>query len=265
MNAITFTPYTGSSQAASQCMDADAIASAVRAINAQGFNTIRMYATDCEQLTYVGPVAKELGMHLILGIFVNSPGTADSDFATQFAAIKSFISSNGESNVDAILAGNEPFSSDHATVDQIASYLQQIKAAFPSIHVSCPLTHPELSQYGGQLCDLMDIVAAQIHPFFSTSYVAPTDAGSYVESEMNLMSQICGGKPIFVSESGYPSGGGSYLSQLAGEVEQQIAIGSLRSSAKASSITVFSSSPDGWKLAPGVQEYEAMFDCLGLF
>ena len=204
-------------------------------------------------------------MHLIIGIFVNNPGSADSDFARQVSAIQSYISVNGAGNIDALLIGNEPFAGQHASVDQIASYLSQAKATFPNLKISCPLTHSELLQYGGQICGLLDIVAAQIHPFFSSSYVSPGDSGSYVESEMGLMSGICGNKPVFVSECGYPSGGGTWLSQIAGVIEQESAIASIRGSSKANHITIFSSSSDDWKMAPGVQMYETRFNCLDLF
>lgn len=265
LNGITYSPYSGSSQASSSCKGADEIADDIRKIHNKGFNRVRLYATDCNQLSVVGPVASKLGMQIIIGIFVNSPSSADSDFAKQLQAIKDYISVNGAGNIDALLVGNEPFSGQHATVDQIASYLSQAKAAFPNLKVSCPMTHGELIQYGGQLCGLLDVVAAQIHPFFSSSYVSPAASGAYVESEMSLMSAICGNKPVFVSECGYPSGGGTWLSQIAGIFEQESAISSIRGSAKANHITIFSSSSDDWKMGPGVQMYETKFNCLNLF
>lgn len=265
MNAITYSPYQGQSQASSGCKSSGQIASDIQAIHAKGFTRIRLYATDCAQLAVAGSVAQGLGMRLIVGTFPISPGSADSDFATQLSAIQSYVSANGASAIDAILVANEPFDGGHATVGQVASYLSQAKSAFPNIKVSAALTHNELIQYGSQLCDSMDVVAAQIHPFFSSSYCSPGQSGSYIASEMDLMSGLCGGKPVFVSESGYPSGGGTFLSQIAGATEQSTAIASIRGSARAGHITIFSSSDDTWKAAPGVQAYETMFNCLNLF
>ena len=192
MNGITYSPYQGADAASSGCKDADTIASDIQAINSAGFNRVRIYATDCGQLEAVVGAASNLGMKVIAGIFPKTPSTADQDFADQLQDLQTFSSSASFSAIDSLLVANEPTAGGHATMSQVASYLQQAKAAFPSLQVSVALTPLEAIQYCGSLAPHMDMLAAQIHPFFASVFHMPSASGDYVATELAVMQAALG-------------------------------------------------------------------------
>jgi hypothetical protein len=68
--AITYTPY----DAGGGCKTGDVILSDLQDIKSKGFPRIRMYSTDCGQLSLVANQAIGLGFRLTLGIFIDGSG-----------------------------------------------------------------------------------------------------------------------------------------------------------------------------------------------
>ena len=67
---ITYTPYDQSGG----CKSAGAVLADLQVIQAKGFPRIRMYSTDCGQLSTVADQAISLGLQLTLGIFIDGSG-----------------------------------------------------------------------------------------------------------------------------------------------------------------------------------------------
>jgi exo-beta-1,3-glucanase (GH17 family) len=82
--AMTYTPYDESSGA---CMDAGSVLAQLQEIQSLGFNHIRLYGVDCDQLTTTANQAVELGFTLTLGVYIDATGTVRgySDLATLIA------------------------------------------------------------------------------------------------------------------------------------------------------------------------------------
>lgn len=264
---MTYSPYQGDGGGSNSCKTSGQIANDVQNIFNAGFNTIRLYSTDCEQLQAVHEQAVSLGMRMIIGVFFNSAGSAGSDFGDQMDEITSYFGSAGWSNVDLLVVGNEVLSSGTLDASTLAGYLQTARGKISGSGVPITTTLIVSSwQQNPSLCAEVDMMGANIHPFFSDATVDPSDSGSYVEEQMSLTAAACGNsKPVVVTESGWPSQGGSYKGQTAGASQQQQAISSLRGSSSSRHIMYFANDDDLWKAAPGVEEYEMHFGCISQF
>jgi hypothetical protein len=79
--AMTYTPYDQSTGA---CMSADTVRAQLQQIQGLGFNCIRLYGVDCDQLTTTADTATQMGFTVTLGIYIDDTGTTRgySDLAT---------------------------------------------------------------------------------------------------------------------------------------------------------------------------------------
>ena len=264
---MTYSPYQGDGGDSNSCKSSGQISDDIQQIYDAGFNTIRLYSTDCEQLQAVNEKATALGMRIIIGIFFNSAGSAASDFEDQMGDILNYFGKAGWSNIDLLTVGNEAISSGTADASTLSGFLETARGKMSSSGVPISTTLIVSSwQNSPSLCNNVDMLAVNIHPFFSDSTVDPSDSGSYVEEQMSLTAAACGNsKTVVVTESGWPSNGGTYKGQTAGSSQQQQAITSLRGSSKSSHIMYFANGNDMWKSGPNVEEYELYFGCIGQF
>lgn len=70
--AITYTPYD---EATGGCLSSEAVLAQLQQIRSLGFNHIRLYGVDCNQLTTVASQATQLGFTITLGIYIDGTGT----------------------------------------------------------------------------------------------------------------------------------------------------------------------------------------------
>jgi hypothetical protein len=94
--AITYTPYDESGG----CKSAGAVLADLQAIQAKGFPRIRMYSTDCGQLSTVADQAISLGLQLTMGIFIDGSGATRG-----YSELSQLIAWGKWGNVDIINIG----------------------------------------------------------------------------------------------------------------------------------------------------------------
>lgn len=232
---------------------------------------MRIYATDCNQLEAVHQATQSLSMSMIIGVFFNSAGSAQSDFVDQMGSITSYFESQGGySGIDLVIIGNECISSGICSAGQLSSFLAQARSSLAGSGYQGPVsTSLILKDWldNPSLCPDVDVLASNIHPFFSDNTVSPNGSGDYVDSQIQLVQKACGndGKAVVVTESGWPTQGPANNGMTPSESNQQAAIGSLRASNNAKAIMFFANDNDLWKAGPAVKEYELYFGCLGQF
>ena len=266
--AMTYTPYAGSAGGPSRCKTSSEVASDIAAIAQKGFKTVRMYTVDdCNQLEAVHAACKTSGLTMIVGVFFKDAGSCESAMASQLKVITSYFSGN-YAGIDLITIGNECISAGTCKANQLAGLVssakETLKSAGYSGPVSTALIVSDWNENKAALCPVVDVVAAQIHPFFSDQTVQPSSAGSYFESQYKQVQGACGsGKPVLCTETGWPSGGGSYKGQTAGTEQQAAAIKSLQGNKYVGKTVFFANANDEWK--GGQEEYEKYFGCLDHF
>jgi exo-beta-1,3-glucanase (GH17 family) len=117
--AISYSPYTSSGG----CKDVSTISSDLRTISAAGFQGIRIYGTDCNQVSNVLSAISSSGINLkvFLGIF--DLGSASSEASIIISAVK-----GDWSRVVTISVGNEVVNSGQASVSTVVSTTSAVRS-----------------------------------------------------------------------------------------------------------------------------------------
>lgn len=117
--AVAYSPYTSSGG----CKDISAICSDLEIIAANGFQCIRLYGTDCNQVSNVLSVMELTGISLQLFLGVYDLDNAISETSSLISAI------GGQwSNVITISVGNEPVNSGQASVSTVISTTSSVRS-----------------------------------------------------------------------------------------------------------------------------------------
>jgi exo-beta-1,3-glucanase (GH17 family) len=255
--AMTYSPYT----AEGSCKEAGAVWSDVSAIKSAGFTTVRLYSTDCSGLQNVGGACKEYGLKLVLGVFIDGKGI---DAARP--QVTDIISWGQWQMVELIVIGNEALFNKFCDAGALAGFIAESKAKFQGAGYGGPCTTTETmnvwQQSGSALCSIIDVLGANIHPFFNPE-VSPDQAGSFTAGQVELLSQICPGKEVYNLESGWPHAGQANGKATPGPESQKTAIMSIMEKVGAKTI-FFSFEDDMWK-QPGAFGVEQAWGCNKIF
>jgi exo-beta-1,3-glucanase (GH17 family) len=239
---ITYSPYNGDGS----CKDSTSVFDDIALIASKGFTSVRLYSTDCSGLHHVGAAVKSHGLKLVLGIYISESGIGDAE-----AQITDIVAWTGGDwgCVEMIVVGNEALFNGYSTPDALVGFINKAKSAFSGAGYSGPITTAEpinvLKEHAASLCPILDIVGANIHPFFNSDVTAET-AGDFVARELQFLQEICPGLPSYNLETGWPSAGSANGAALPGVSEQQAAIVSILNAAGSHSV-FFSFVDDLWK------------------
>jgi exo-beta-1,3-glucanase (GH17 family) len=255
--AMTYSPYT----AEGGCKEAGAVRSDVSAIKSAGFTAVRLYSTDCSGLQNVGNACKEHGLKLVLGVFIDGKGI---DAARP--QVTDIISWGQWQMVELIVIGNEALFNKFCDAGALASFIAESKAQFQGAGYSGPCTTTETMNVwqhsGSALCSVIDVLGANIHPFFNPE-VSPDQAGSFTAGQVELLGEICPGKEVYNLESGWPHAGQANGKATPGPEYQNTAIMSIMDKVGAKTI-FFSFEDDMWK-QPGAFGVEQSWGCNKIF
>ena len=241
--SMTYSPYN----ADGSCKDSSSVAADVKSIADKGFSAIRLYSTDCDGLTNVGPVAKSCGLKLILGVFISATGISVAE--GQIQEVIEWAAGDWGC-VEMVVIGNEAIFNQFAAAKDLADFICRSRKAFKKAGYSGPVTTTEplsvLRDNADLLCQIIDVAAANIHPFFNSG-VNAKGAGEYVALELQLLESICPGLPAYNLETGWPSAGQPNGAAVPGIEEQRIAIESIQKIA-GGNCSFFSFVDDLWKM-----------------
>lgn len=259
---ISYTPYDGAS---GSCKSASEVASDIASIASDGFEVVRVYSTDCDTLTSVGPAVREHGLKMIIGVFVKESGCSPStpEVKEQIDAIRSW----GQFDlVNLFVVGNEALMSGYCTASELRELITTVKSSCSEY--TGPYTIAETldswlePSTSSALCDVVDFTGANVHPFFNAQNFASL-AGTFVEGQIAILDGICKGKQAVNLECGWPTGGSCLGSACPGVSQQAEALADIRK--KVGDRTVFFSyDNDKWK-APGAQGCEQFWGVKNYF
>ena len=237
---ITYSPYTSNGA----CKSAGDVSSDIANIKKKGFANVRIYSTDCKGLENVGNAVKENGLKLIPGAYISNSGIGAAQ--QQVDAIAKWAQWD---IVKFIVIGNEAINSGYTDAGSLAGLIHSAKDSFKKAGYSGAVTTTDTlnvwQSQGKALCDAVDVVGANLHPYFSAQTPA-TAAGEFVTSELKILGGICPNKETFNLETGWPNGGGSNGKAIASTIEQGIALKAIDLAAGHKSV-FFSYQNDPWK------------------
>ncbi|MCJ1459085.1 hypothetical protein MMC28_009462 [Mycoblastus sanguinarius] len=240
--AITYSPYNDDNT----CKSKSAVQKDVATIARKGFASIRLYATDCSALQNVGTAAIALQLKLILGVHID-----DSDLSAaqpQVNEITTWAAGKWDA-VEMVVIGNEVIFNEYCTASALASLISHARSSLRDAGYTGPITTTEplniLSENAVTLCPVLDIAAANIHPFFHAE-VSAEAAGDYVVKSLLLLDNVCPGLEAVNLETGWPSKGLENGLAVPGKMQQIIAIANIMQSAGGRSVFL-GFGDDGWK------------------
>ncbi|MCJ1387450.1 hypothetical protein MMC18_000293 [Xylographa bjoerkii] len=257
---ITYSPYTSTGA----CMNSSAIASDIASIAAKGFSSIRLYSTDCNSLSAVAAAAAAHGLKLVLGIYISDSGIAGAQ--DQVSDITSDFEGD-YSMVEMVVVGNEAIFNNYCSGAELTSFILSVRSTLREAGYTGPVTTTEpmstMRANAAELCDILDVVGANIHAFFNSDITA-AQAGAFVSSSLEELATYCpGDKEVWNLETGWPSAGDANGHAVPGQQEQQIAIAAIVAAAGGKS-AISSFVNDLWK-AEGDLGVEQSWGCGHLF
>jgi exo-beta-1,3-glucanase (GH17 family) len=258
--AFTYTPYTSTGQ----CKTADEVMADITVIAGKGFLAVRLYATDCSGLQNVGAACQANNLKMIIGVFIESSGIQGAQ--DQVTDIAEWGKSGMWEIVILIVIGNEAIFNKFCTPDELAGFISSAKSTWQQSGYNGPCTTTEplstLQEVAGSLCGVIDVVAANIQAFFTSTVVAE-EAGTFVSQQLELVGQCCPGLDAYNLESGWPSAGQPNGQACPGKDQQQKALHDILDKA-GSRTCFFSFANDLWKDA-GDFNVEQTFGCIDQF
>ncbi|EAW15239.1 putative cell wall glucanase (Scw11) [Aspergillus clavatus NRRL 1] len=254
---MTYSPYTNEGG----CKDKASIISEVALLKSKGFTHVRVYSTDCGSLEFIGEAARTSGLRMIIGVFIKQSGVAGAQ--DQVTAISKWAQWD---LVSLIVVGNESIQNHFCDASTLAGFIVSAKQSFKAAGYSGQVTTTEpinvWQANGDALCGAVDIIGANIHPFFNAD-VSAAEAGKFVAQEFKTLKGICPGKDVINLETGWPHSGEANGKAIPSREEQAIAIKAIADEVGSMSV-FFSYFDDLWK-QPGAFGVERYWGCIENF
>ena len=259
--AIVYSPYANDRS----CKSADTIRSDIQLINSKGIKQIRSYGTDCGSLTTVLETCRELGITVNQGVWISAAGVDSID--DQVSDVIKYGQSNGWDVFNLLTIGNEAIIAGYVSPSELVSKIKSVKSQLQSAGYNGKVTTSEppatYLKYPSFCTDAdIDVVGINPHSYFNAN-IEPKDAGSYIVHQQQQVAEICGGKSVLITETGYPSKGSTLGVNVPSPENQEIAISSIIKET-GGDCTILTTYNDFWK-DPGPYGIEQYFGVIQLF
>jgi len=202
----------------------------------------------------VPPIAAEFGLKVTVGAWI------DKNQERNEREIRSALDlARHNSNVNAIVVGNETLLRTDMSADELIKIIQRVKRSSP-VPVTTGdiwsewINHPELASS-------VDFIAAHILPYWGG-----TDANKAVDSSIEIYDKLrktFPGKRIVIAEFGWPSAGYNFHDANPGSIEQAVIVRDFVTRAEAYGIdyNIVEAIDQPWKtMEGGVGPYWGLFD-----
>ncbi|MDX9808485.1 MAG: glycosyl hydrolase family 17 protein [Acholeplasma sp.] len=146
-------------------------------------------------------IAKEKGLKTMVGAWL------DSDKENNEIEINNIIRIGQAGYADLIAIGNEVLLRDDLEVEELIEYIRRVKAAVPNVPVGYVDAYYMYVNFP-EIVDECDVLFANCYPFWE--YCALEISVEYMKKMYELVKVHAKGKPVVISETGWPTKGESY-------------------------------------------------------
>ena len=160
---------------------------------------IRTYGTQ-GGLEKIPQLAKARGLKVMVGIYLSQ------DLVANNAEIANAIVIANAGNADMLIAGGEVLYNDFLSPAQLIGYINDVKAALPTIPVTTAEVYDELIQHP-EVADACDFIFPNIYPYYAGQPVGC--AMQWFDQAYQSLLPIASGKEIIISETGWKTAGPS--------------------------------------------------------
>lgn len=231
---IAYSPYFASGA----CKSAPQVAQDLAKLT--DYDIIRLYGVDCDSVSSV-LAALHPGQRLFAGI------SDISEVTTQTQSLIAQVEGSW-AKVHTVSIGNELINSGSASVGAVTSAIGTARGILRVASFTGPIVtvdtmvatvnHPAL-------CAASDYCAINCHAFFDSSAI-PQGAGAFVRGWVEKVQAIAGGKPVVVTESGWPSRGEANGLAVPSLENQMLAVKSLAQAFPEGDLILYNSFNDHW-------------------
>ena len=204
---------------------------------------------------HIPRIAKENGMQTLVGAWLGD------DLELNEKEIESLITLAKEGCVDIAAVGNEVMYRGDLTEDQLLEYINRVKVALPNIPVGYVDAYYEFS-HRPRITEVCDVILTNCYPYWE---------GCPIEHSFNHMRSMFGsasdagrGKRVIITETGWPSEGGSLKGAFASNENAMKYFIETQNWSKQNDIEIFyfSSFDESWKVGPegAVGAYWGLWD-----
>ena len=156
-------------------------------------------------LEVAGEVAHGLGLKIAAGAWLSG------DLQANDREIASLIALGQAGQADLLIVGSEAMLRHDVTDAQLIGYINQVKQAVPSLPVGTADVWDVLLLHQGVIA-ASDVVLVNYYPYWNG---IPVDkAMTNVNNWHSLVTAAAGGRPVIVSETGWPSDGNAVLNAV---------------------------------------------------
>lgn len=195
------------------------------ALLSQVTDRIRLYGTDCRQAEFVlnAFMDLDLNMTLSLGVWLDRNDEGNNRALEE---MKRLVLRYPSKYIDSILVGNEVLFRQDMSEHQLIAHILATRNYLKMHNVEIPVGTSDIgSRWNSRLASVVDVLAANIHPFFGGVPVEESTSWTYqflyekVLADIDQWNKVP--DQILISEVGWPSGGGRLWGSIAGLSEQQ--------------------------------------------
>ncbi|WP_396147436.1 glycosyl hydrolase family 17 protein [Flavobacterium sp.] len=204
---------------------------------------------------HIPRIAKENGMQTLVGAWLGD------DLELNEKEIESLITLAKEGCVDIAAVGNEVMYRGDLTEEQLLEYLNRVKEALPNIPVGYVDAYYEFS-HRPRITEVCDVILTNCYPYWEgcpIEYSLP-----HMQSMFNSAKDAGQGKRVIITETGWPSEGGSLKGAIATNENAMKYFIESQNWSKFNDIEIFyfSSFDESWKVGPegAVGAYWGLWD-----
>lgn len=154
--------------------------------------------TDGNEL--IPKIAKEYGMKTLVGAWLGK------DDKINQLEIENLIKISNEGYVDIAAVGNEVMYREDLTEDELLTFMQKVKSSIKGIPVGYVDAYYEFEDYP-KIAEACDIILANCYPYWEGCHIDYSLL--YMKEMYNRAKRAAKGKPVVISETGWPSQGTS--------------------------------------------------------
>jgi glucan 1,3-beta-glucosidase len=189
----------------------------------------------------IAQIAHELGIKTLVGAWLGD------DLEKNEAEIVGLITLCRQGAVDVAAVGNEVLYREDLEINALVNYIERVKAEVSGVPVGYVDAYYEFTDHP-EVADVCDVILANCYPYWEGCAL---DYSLMYMKQMYMEAKIAGkGKPVFITETGWPSSGQSIGGAHASfENSLKYFISAQRwSSAEDIPMFYFSSFDESWKI-----------------
>jgi exo-beta-1,3-glucanase (GH17 family) len=181
---------------------------------------IRLYGMDCNQTEMVLHAIDALAINMTvwIGVWLDNNSTTNT---RQLNHLYSLLSEDTHhDNIAGVAVGNEVLFAESLTEAELFDIIDGVRTNLTNLGYDIPVGTSDLgSNWNAAMAAKVDVLMANVHPFFAGVEVAQAANWTYTffeENDVSLTANLTTKPRVMISEVGWPSGGGSDEGSVAG-------------------------------------------------